>query len=111
MNKCINAGKAKPDPNFPDDPEERFYWVLIDSTLALDTTLEDSVTMEGNDQIDAEQAQEILGDDTGIFGANSLPRIEGMNPKGLLSFAGDAMGQSMGSGGAPPPKAKAKAKA
>eukprot|EP00969_Alexandrium_andersonii_P242770 10723765-Alexandrium_andersonii.AAC.1 len=80
MNKCINAGKAKPDPNFPDDPEERFYWALIDPTPALDTTLEDSSAMEGNCQIGAGQAQETLGDDTGFFGANSLPRIEGMNP-------------------------------
>ena len=57
-----SAGLWAPDPEFPDDIQERFYWVLVDVSALLQQVHEDETEVSGSGSLEHEQAQELVGE-------------------------------------------------
>ena len=66
------------DPNFPDDEEERMYWVRENIALNKKQERTDTLEMKGSLALDQDQANDLLADGA-FFAADSGPSILGMS--------------------------------
>jgi hypothetical protein len=65
------------DPDFPDDPDEVFYFVPAEKQLTASTGIAETATVEGRTKMDAEMAEALLGRG-GALSKDACIRIPGM---------------------------------
>jgi len=74
-----------PDPSFPDDRDEDYFWVLKEIEQLASNKVADDYKMKVKMDLDHEDTKELLSED-GIFGASVGPSVSGMGEAGMNAF-------------------------
>ena len=100
-----DASLAEGDPEAPGDPEERMYWIRVDTEMTADNEVEEELQLElEKEGLDEDELKTIAGDE-GVFGEG-----DGLG-LGMLSDAGNESLQlaiANAEEGGPPKKKKNK---
>ena len=60
--KKEKSGHWKPDPEWPDDEGERYYWCFNSAEFTKETEMAEGLQAGGKKDLDADGAEALLGD-------------------------------------------------